>query len=263
MKKILLAFIISFSTSFGYAQISESSELFQILKANDSLLFDVGFNTCDMKTWASLITDDLEFYHDKGGVTSSKAQLLEEVNNGICKSDDFVSRRALIKGSLKVFPMYNEGTLYGAIQEGIHRFYEKPKGRTEVEGSIARFTHLWLLQQDGSWKISLVLSYDHIAKVPKMTKKKAVKLSHATLTSYAGKYKAPQTGEVTFTVLGNGLKMEAGTMKLTLLHESEGKFYNEQTPLTFEFQIDAAGKAIACIIRENGKIVEEAKKISE
>jgi len=260
MKKTILSFLLSIFATLSYSQISESSELFLKLKTNDSLLFDVGFNTCDMKTSASLLTDDLEFYHDKGGVTSSKAQFLEIMNNGICKSDDFVSRRVLIEGSLKVFPMYDGKKLYGAIQEGMHKFFEKPKGKPEVEGSIARFTHLWLLQADGTWKISRVLSYDHLMETPKMAKKIAVKLSQSVLKAYAGNYEAPQTGKVVFTVNGDGLTMNAGQMKLDLISESETIFYNEQAPLTFQFVKDSAGGVIKCVVRENGKIVEEATR---
>ncbi len=158
MKKITLLFL--FLSCALFAQVTEDSELYKTLKAKDSLLFKVSFNTCDLSPLETLLADDLEFYHDKSGITNSKKQFIDIMKNGLCKSDEFVSRRVLIEGSLEVFPLYNNGKLYGAIQKGVHQFFEKPKGRPENTGSIAKFTHLWLLI-DGQWKISRVLSYDH------------------------------------------------------------------------------------------------------
>lgn len=152
-------FIFLLSTSI-FAQVSETSELFKTLKTKDSLLFEVGFNTCDIAQFEALVTNDLEFYHDQGGILKSKAAFLEITKNGICKSDAFVSRRELVAESLEVFPLYNNGVLYGALQKGIHQFYEKPKGKPENKSSIAKFTHLWLLK-DSQWYLARILSYDH------------------------------------------------------------------------------------------------------
>lgn len=142
------------------AQIATNSELFLTLKTNDSLLFDAGFNRCDIAAFEFLISDDLEFYHDQGGITNSKAEFIATVRKNICGNPNYRSRRELLKGSLEVFPLFNNGKLYGAIQKGIHKFYEKPAGKPEIDGSIARFTHLWLLV-DNQWTLKRVLSYDH------------------------------------------------------------------------------------------------------
>lgn len=142
------------------AQLSVDSELYKTLKSRDSLLFDIGFNTCNMEQSAALLTEDLEFYHDQGGITHSKAEFLEVMNSGICSGGPYVSRRELVQGSLEVFPLYDNGKLYGAVQNGTHRFYQRKDQEAEVAGSIARFTHLWLIQE-GQWKIKRVLSFDH------------------------------------------------------------------------------------------------------
>ena len=160
--KVTTLFLLLISTSF-VAQVSEKSELFKTLKSKDSLLFDIGFNTCDIAQFEALVTKDFEFYHDQGGILKSKEEFIKITKDGICKSDEFVSRRALIEGSLAVFPLYDNGVLYGAIQQGVHQFYEKPKGKPENRGSIAKFTHLWLLL-DGDWYLSRILSYDHMVK---------------------------------------------------------------------------------------------------
>lgn len=145
------------------AQSSKDSDLYKTLKKNDSLLFDVGFNTCNLDAFIHLLAEDLEFYHDISGLGEGKAHFVNTFKTGLCGNPDYRSRRELIPGTLEVFPLYNNGTLYGAIQKGEHRFFEKPKGQPEIKGSTAKFTHLWVLK-DGKWQINRVLSYDHQMK---------------------------------------------------------------------------------------------------
>jgi len=144
------------------AQVEKSSKLFQQLKAADSLLFNIGFNTCNMASFETLVSENFEFYHDKGGITNSKAEFIQAFKNGLCKTPEtYQSRRELVKGSLEVFALKDNGELYGAIQNGRHQFHEKSVGSPETKGNIARFTHLWLLE-DGEWKLIRSLSYDHL-----------------------------------------------------------------------------------------------------
>lgn len=145
--------------SFGlWAQVDPSAALFKTLKTNDSLLFEVGFNTCDINQFENLVSDDFEFYHDKSGITSSKSAFISSIREGICKLA-YKPRRALVEGSLEVYPLEKNGFVYGAIQMGKHRFYAI-KDNTEHLTSVARFIHVWLLEK-GSWKLSRGLSYDH------------------------------------------------------------------------------------------------------
>ena len=82
------------------------------------------------------------------------------MQNGICNPNNVTtSRRELVDSSLDVFPLYNNGQLYGALQNGVHKFYETTNGK-EVAGSIAKFSHLWILE-DGTWHLKRVISYDH------------------------------------------------------------------------------------------------------
>ncbi|MEM9672966.1 MAG: nuclear transport factor 2 family protein [Bacteroidota bacterium] len=151
---IIIAILVGFLTS-AQAQIGETSELFTTLEAKDSLLFEVGFNQCDISQFEQLVAEDFEFYHDKAGIDHSKADFVASMRDGLCQNGENSTRRELVKGSLEVFPLYNNGTLYGAIQRGRHQFYE----------TTARFTHLWLLESD-EWKIARVLSFDHITPEP-------------------------------------------------------------------------------------------------
>ncbi len=163
MKKLSILLIGMLLSIAMQAQVVPTSNLYKTLYTNDSLLFNVGFNTCDISQFEKLVSENLEFYHDQSGVISSKEQFLENTKNGLCKLD-YQPIRRLVEGSLQVFPMSNNGELYGAIQTGQHRFYAKYEGQEEEKlTSTADFTHLWLLE-DGAWKLARVLSYNHQAK---------------------------------------------------------------------------------------------------
>lgn len=141
-----------------YAQGSNERELFHILKEKDSILFH-GFNTCNTVPFEQLISDNFEFYHDEGGVTSSKAAFIDGFKKNVC-SLNYKARRELVEGSLEVYPLKKNGVLYGAVQTGRHRFYAIEKDKPEYLTSVAKFTNLWQLEH-GEWKLSRTVSYDH------------------------------------------------------------------------------------------------------
>jgi len=146
---------------FGLKSQTNPEALYAVLKAQDSLLFDRAFNHCESFLLETLIAEDFEFYHDQGGISPNKASFIKTMKEGICKPENpYPSRRELIPGTLKVYPLFNNGVLYGAIQEGQHRFFQLGSDGKEHEGSTAIFNHLWLLQS-GEWKLSRVLSYNH------------------------------------------------------------------------------------------------------
>lgn len=159
MKPTLL-FIFLFLAVFPlFSQVPTSSDLFKTLKTQDSLLFEVGFNTCDISQFEKLVSDDFEFYHDKSGITVTKADFIASIRDGLCKMD-YKARRELVENSLEVYPLENNGVLYGAIQTGSHRFYEVKDVKSDQLTSVAKFTHVWLLE-NGVWRLSRGLSYDH------------------------------------------------------------------------------------------------------
>jgi hypothetical protein len=148
MRSITFIVVLILSQLNTSAQ-STPEELFNLLRAKDSLLFTASFSNCDMSQLEKLVSTDFEFYHDRGGITPSKEKFIESIRNGLCKDTaNYRSRRELIPGTLQVFPM---------------RFYETIKGQPEKPGSTARFTHLWLLEFN-EWKLARVLSYDHMMK---------------------------------------------------------------------------------------------------
>lgn len=159
MKLTLFSLLFCLTPFSMYSQVAPSSGLFRTLKAQDSLLFEVGFNTCDIAQFENLISDDFEFYHDKSGITASKAAFIAGIRDGLCKMD-YKAKRELVVNSLEVYPLENNGVLYGAIQTGIHRFYEVKDIKPDQLTSVAKFTHVWLLV-NGEWKLGRGLSYDH------------------------------------------------------------------------------------------------------
>lgn len=157
LSNILLLFSICFGT---FAQNEQADALFKKLKTNDSLLFNVGFNTCDLEQFENLISNDFAFYHDEAGITDSKAKFIQDIKNGICQLD-YKPQRRLIENSLQVHPLKKGSQLYGAIQTGRHEFYAIQQDGTERLTSVAKFTHVWLLEND-KWKLSRAFSYAHV-----------------------------------------------------------------------------------------------------
>ena len=135
----------------GLDEIKNQADLDKAITELDRQLFDA-YNHCDLKRFDSLLADDVEFYHDQGGVTLGHEKLTESIKNNICTGD---TQRVLIPGTLKIY--YMKG--YGAIEMGVHRFLH-PKTEAVNGTGEGSFVHLWRYK-DGAWKVTRVLSYDH------------------------------------------------------------------------------------------------------
>lgn len=158
---LIIAMLITFFIGFG--QVDKSDELHALLKQKDSTLFDAAFNKCDPTTMEQLFTEDFEFYHDKGGSTLGREVFMQRVRENCARlnpEDPQPSKRILLDSSLEVYPLYDKGELYGAIQHGIHRFEFLNDNNEYQRGDTAKFTHIWILDE-GDWKIKRELSYDH------------------------------------------------------------------------------------------------------
>lgn len=158
-KKTIIGLIFTIIFSVGSkAQVDKNSALYKTILSKDSLLFDVGFNTCDIKQFENLLSDNLKFYHDKDGI-SDKTKFLNDLKNGICNIQaNRKVKRFLVKESTQLFPLYKNGVLYAAVQQGEHTFSEK----RESEAGIAKFTNVWELE-NGEWKLTTSFSFDHQA----------------------------------------------------------------------------------------------------
>jgi hypothetical protein len=132
-------------------KIQNQEDLNKAITALDAALFDA-YNKCDLAKFGSFIDDNVEFYHDQGGVTLGRAALVESVKKNICGT----TTRELLPATLQIY--YMKG--YGAIEMGVHRFHHP--GHPEIGDGEGKFVHLWQYK-DGAWKVTRVLSYDHHA----------------------------------------------------------------------------------------------------
>lgn len=144
MKKLFTILSILLTTFSAFAQVDKNSDLYKTILVKDSLLFDIGFNHCDIKQFENLLSDNLKFYHDKDGI-SDKTKFLADLKNGICNNQtNRQVQRFLVKESTEIFPLYKNGVLYGVVQNGEHKFSEK----RESQGGIAKFTNVWQLENN-------------------------------------------------------------------------------------------------------------------
>lgn len=159
---IILATALALSSS---AQQERSIDLNSAILEADSLLFDVGFNRCDIQLLDTLISEEFSFYHDQSGFTESKDEFIRSVENGLCKLP-YKALRVMDEEDSSIFPMRKDGEIYGAIQHGEHRFYALENNQQKFLTSIAQFTHVWVIENH-AWKLRTVLSYDHYELVKK------------------------------------------------------------------------------------------------
>jgi hypothetical protein len=125
--------------------VPDSFDLYNKIVSLDSIFFNT-YNTCDMEKMSSMFAEDLEFYHDKTGLSTSKKEVLESTHKNICGK----VTRTLVKGSIEVYPIHN----FGAVEIGYHYFHNKVE---EVTGEPSKFIILWRLKDD-QWQITRVVS---------------------------------------------------------------------------------------------------------
>lgn len=128
--------------------------LFAEVAALDAGVF-AAFNACDvaeqLQRHASYFADDVEFYHDRGGVTWTREAMLANTAKFACGK----YRRELIDGSLRVYPVRE----FGAVSLGTHRFCQIADGKCD---GAADFVMVWR-QRGDRWMVTRVLSYGHRA----------------------------------------------------------------------------------------------------
>jgi Domain of unknown function (DUF4440) len=146
---ILITLLLTGAFNIVNAQSAKDS-LYKEIAHMDSVLFNA-FNTRDVEKFKSLFTGDLEFYHDKGGLTNYEYTINSLKN--VAKNNDGL-RRDLVKGSLEIYPIPG----YGAMQIGSHKFCHLENGKQDC--GTFKFVHIWQ-KKNGEWKISRVVSYDH------------------------------------------------------------------------------------------------------
>jgi ketosteroid isomerase-like protein len=116
----------------------------------DRQMFDA-YNAHDVDRLMAMFADDLEFYHDTGGLLNH-AQVKAGFTSVFANNKDI--RRDLVDGTLEVYPIKG----FGAIETGAHRFCHTENGKPDC--GTFRFMQLWRLR-DGAWQVSREVSYGH------------------------------------------------------------------------------------------------------
>lgn len=149
MKKIqstLLLLFTVFAFNNSYAQLPTTDPLYKTIAALDSIYF-TAYNKCDLKTQAALYSDTLEFYHDRGGLDTSKRNVIASIEKYICNK----VTRELVKGSIEVHRIPG----FGAIEIGLHMFHNKLE--PDAKPHPSQFIMFWQ-QRGNEWKITKVVS---------------------------------------------------------------------------------------------------------
>jgi Domain of unknown function (DUF4440) len=149
---LIFLFLFGLAPSSAGPQSSPAPDpLFQTIQSLDTKLFDA-YNHCDLTTLASVVSEDLEFYHDKTGLARGRQLFIDSIKNNICGK----VTRELVPGTLQVYPLAH----YGAVEIGTHRFHHP--GRDDEVGE-AQFITLWQNKGD-AWQVTRVISFDHRAQ---------------------------------------------------------------------------------------------------
>lgn len=127
--------------------VPDSKALYDSIVHMDSVLFGA-YNVCNLPTMADCFSEDIEFYHDKGGLMANKDSIMAATKKNICGK----VKRVLIEGSIEVYAIKG----YGAIEMGQHYFVNNQETKPE-HPSIGKFVHTWK-NENGKWRLTRVIS---------------------------------------------------------------------------------------------------------
>ena len=243
-------------TGFGQSNAVdlENQKLTATILHLDSLFWKT-YNECTTENSGQFLTDDVKFYHDKGGITDGKIALVASKKNNICGNQNQRIRREAADGTVKVYPLRNGDSIYGAIISGEHYFYVTEKNKPEKREGLAKFTQVWLLKNN-EWKMSDILSYDH-GPAPYVNTKQEIKLSENELKQFEGNYRNPKFGTFNYKIEGSNLLMDGSGFHSILYPKSKTTFFVKDRDLEFEFIKNEKNQVSKIIVHENGVIVDE------
>ena len=129
---------------------TDAAQLRELVAGLDRKMFDA-YNAHDVDGLMAWFAEDLEFYHDNGGLLDF--QQVKAGFTGVFANNKDI-RRDLVDGSLEVYPIKG----YGAIEIGAHRVCHTEDGKEDC--GTFRFVHIGRFS-DGAWKVSRDVSYGH------------------------------------------------------------------------------------------------------
>lgn len=235
LKKLALSGVAMLSfIDTSIAQVDPSSELYQTLKTKDSLMFDKGFNQCDLEQLEAVLPEKFEFYHDSLGVLRSRKAFIDTIKKNVCHTGQPVVKRVLDASSMSVFALYDRGRLYGAIQSGKHAF-----GETQ-----ARFTNLWLFE-DGTWYPKRILSYDHISHLKFSSKIQHIPISFELAKLYLGHYQFSPDFVLSIINEDGQLYGDSQGQKVAINAIEKHQFVDQSEQIKLTFNANKTGKIVS------------------
>lgn len=132
---------------------AQEPDLYAEIAEMDRVVFGAA-RVCDEATLNRVFREDVEFYHDRGGLMQPRERVVGGIM-GTCEDDGVGLRRSLVEGTMEVHPVPG----FGAIQTAEHIFFELVDGEEQQVGS-ARLVHVWQ-KAGGEWKLARVFSFDH------------------------------------------------------------------------------------------------------
>jgi hypothetical protein len=127
----------------------DDEQLYKKIVRLDSLFF-AAYNSCsvNLDKYGSYFSENIEFYHDQGGLMTSKQEIVDATKRNVCGK----VTRELVTGSIEVYPIKD----IGAVEIGLHKFHnnQEPAG---TPSRVGRFMIIWENNKD-DWKIRRVVS---------------------------------------------------------------------------------------------------------
>ena len=149
MKKLFILIFLLASANV----LSNQESLVEKMKSMDFLVFD-SFNKCadenQLKAHEKYFSEDVEFYHDNGGVTWNRETMINNTKKFACGK----YTRVLNDETFKAYPIKD----FGAITEGSHKFCNAD---TSICDGKAKFLMVWE-NSDDRWQVTRVFSYGHL-----------------------------------------------------------------------------------------------------
>jgi hypothetical protein len=150
---VILSLLIAAATS---EPTTSTNVLRSQIMAADDVLFERSFNECDLNALRGILMPDAEMIHDQAGIISGREAFIAPIRKNICNGGAQKPIRKRVDQSIEIYPLYDSGRLYGAIQQGQHEFYLREKGKPLVLTNRARFVIVWLKTAEG-WKLKSTL----------------------------------------------------------------------------------------------------------
>ncbi len=127
--------------------VPDDLELYNEIVNMDTEFFHA-YNICDLKKQDAIYSEAIEFFHDQGGLMTSKQGILDATEKNICGK----VTRHLVPGSIEVYPIKD----FGAIEFGEHTFKNNQE-KSDVPSQVGKFVIFWEKKAE-NWKITKVVS---------------------------------------------------------------------------------------------------------